>query len=457
MFVVYLVGQLTRSLVGVYAEARAKLAHAVKLERSNEIVRADVSGTLPVAYQSVVSGEVLGQALTLLAANMHNLRPMQPVPQTLTYSPHTAYRNDVTGALAEPPPAPLLQSQDFWSLYSGGQLPTNKFLLGHSLDDGQPVTATWRDLYSSLIGGQSGSGKSTLIRCVLAQSALQGGKFVVLDPHFAAGEESLGASLAPLQGRMMCDVAASDKQMLDALRFTQNIARARLTGDKDRTPIVLICDETTGLLQRSNVAEELKNLFGLISQESRKVGVYAFAIGQQWSSEVLPTPVRNSFVSMLSCRARRDVARIMSGSTTFGQIAETLTTGQAVWQSPSGEVHKLLVPNTTQAHLAMVAQTIDGTATTAPPLIESLTKPAAKGRPISGSVSGESAAISGNQPAAALPLVDSQRTQLVRSLVKEGHKRSQIIKEVWGADSQSGARFTQAASELDEIIRALVP
>ena len=83
----------------------------------------------------------------------------------------------------------------FWQLYQAGQLPSKGFLLGYSLDDdGEAITADWQGLYSSLIGGKSGMGKTTLIRSILAQSALQGGKFIVVDPHHGAGPESTGLS-----------------------------------------------------------------------------------------------------------------------------------------------------------------------------------------------------------------------------------------------------------------------
>lgn len=59
------------------------------------------------------------------------------------------------------------------------------------------IQASWKALYSTLLGGLPGSGKSTLARLILAQSALQRSRFIVIDPHLGAGEDSLGESLAP--------------------------------------------------------------------------------------------------------------------------------------------------------------------------------------------------------------------------------------------------------------------
>lgn len=56
--------------------------------------------------------------------------------------------------------------------------------------------------------------------------------------------------------------------------------------------------------------------------------------GQHFKADIIDSAVRNSFVSGISCRARREVTRIMSGSNEFGKLAETLIPGQAVWMTP---------------------------------------------------------------------------------------------------------------------------
>lgn len=338
------------------AEARGKQALSERAVRDLPLVT--VKG-MPMARRLLSDGSVTDAQFTLIDREIDALRTHPNVPHTITYSPHmvkntTALESEVTEA-----EAPALQVADFWSLYNGGKLPAHGFLMGYNLEDGQPVIANWKQLYSALIGGMSGSGKSTLMREILAQSALQGGKFVVLDPHYGAGEESTGASLMPLRNLMLCDVASDEKQMVDALHFVSDIGRRRLSGqDTDKSPLILIVDETTALLQRSNVAAELTNVLGQISQETRKVGVYAMCLGQQFKNNVMDTTVRNSFVSMIATRSRRDVARVMSGNTEFAKQAETLTTGQAVWMQPDGTVTKFVVPNTTAQHIWLVAQTL---------------------------------------------------------------------------------------------------
>lgn len=228
--------------------------------------------------------------------------------------------------------------------------------MGYGLDDGKPVTATWRQLYSALIGGLPGTGKSTLIRLILAQAALQGGHFMVIDPHYGAGEESLGASLEPLQRLMLAAVAVTPPEILATIHRLHTIGQRRITGDdEDRTPLILIADETTALLSRSSIADQLSDLLAEIAQEMRKVSIYAMCIGQQFRADIMDSTIRNSFVSMLSCRSRREVARVMSGNNEFGKAAESLKRGQVVWLDTDGNMSRIAVPNTTHQHVIAVA------------------------------------------------------------------------------------------------------
>lgn len=419
------------------------------------LVRPDERGLLPVSQSLLTSNAAAEQVLALLASHVLNGRPVANVPHSISYAPHVAYRNDVNAIGQEAQALPVAaQPGDFWSLYSAGALPHDGFLMGYGLEDGQAVTADWRQLYSALIGGQAGSGKSTLIRNILAQSALQGGRFVVLDKHYGAGDESLGESLEPLRPLMLCDVASDEKQMVAALRFVADIGQRRLSGqDTDKTPLVLVVDETTALLQRSNVASALTDVLGMISQETRKVGVYALCIGQQFHGDVMDTTVRNSFVSMIATRSRRDVARTMSGNTEFAKMAETLGIGQAVWMRPDGAVTKIAVPNTTQQHVWMVAQQVGaqngpktGTAfLTSTPESQAdfdfqTNAPEAKGKS------------TGSQPEVK-NLGDATDARIV-DLFLSGIDPQQIVQEVYGVKSVGGGRkYQESLSHVYTVMR----
>ncbi len=430
-------------------QARQLQAATVQTQLLLECKRAElayaVDGMMPVAHAAIVGGEYNKPLLELAARRIDTLAPVPNVPHTLTYSPHISQKSEAGVELPELPHAYIAPATDFYGLFMSGKLPKDRFLVGTSLEDGGEVFATWQNLYSALIGGMSGSGKSTLIRSLLAQSALQGGRFVVIDPHYGAGEESLGASLEPLRNLMLCDVASNDREMLSALKFVADIGQRRLHGDdKDRSPIVLVVDETTGLLQRGNVAEQLVNVLGMIAQETRKVGIYAFAIGQNFSSQVLPSEVRNSFVSFVSMRARRDVARVQSGNNEFGKLAEQLTIGQCVWMTPAGEVYRVSVPNCTQSHLARVAQTLTVKPNELPmtePMIIPMTQGQNQGQGdtlVMGQVMGE---------------VMSAEDQRIRQLFMNGSSVGDIAVDIFGVSKTAGNPYINACNKVQSAIR----
>ena len=423
----------------------AKTKQMLMLADKQSEVLYPVDGFMPIAHNAVIDGSHNMHLLELNARRIETLAPVANVPHSMTYAPHISQKHEGVALPDNQKAFDLAPVGDFFSLFSNGKLPKDKFLVGTSLEDGSDITATWGNLYSALIGGMSGSGKSTLIRSLLAQSALQGGRFVVIDPHYGAGEESLGASLQPLRNLMLCDVASNDREMSSALKYVADIGKRRLSGqDTDKTPIVLVCDETTGLLQRGNIAEQLIDVLGMISQETRKVGLYAFCIGQNFSGQVLPTEVRNSFVSFISCRARRDVARTQSGSSEFGRFAEHLTTGQAVWMTPSGDVHRVAVPNCTQSHLQHVAQSLTVNAN------ENLMSCPMTQPMIGDSNSGQAAQ---DFMSEVISEVMSAEEQRIRELFIGGASVGDIAVEVFGVSKKAGQPYVNACGTVQAAIR----
>lgn len=403
------------------------------------LVAPDDRGLFPLPLPALDHPQIQGAALAV--ADQFQRSRIQ-LPQTITYSPHYSNKG-LPPADAAPLALPAAAAPDFWRLVEEHKLPANGFLLGYDAQTNEPVIADWQQLYSALVGGQSGSGKSTAIRGILAQSALQGGQFLVVDPHYGAGEESLGASLDPLRGLMLADVASDDRGIVEALRYVVDVGRRRLAGAGDHTPIVLIVDEVTALFQRSAVREELDSALRMIATETRKVGVYAFCIGQNFHGEIMPTTARDNFVSMYGCRMRKNIARVMSGNNEFAKIAETLTIGQAVWQAPSGETRVLAVPNCTQEHLARVASKIGTHRSKAgfPSAFPMLSSrfPHAQ----SGGVT--AAAATNGKPTGNL------KAERIIGLFREGKSPRDIAQDVYGV--KSGRRYNDALDSIYEIIR----
>lgn len=435
---------------------------AIREDQAREFIAPDEGGRLPVPASLLRTTH--GGAMAM----QHNMASFTPNLSHYHYQPQQENTYNGADGQAMTTAAAAVTPGTFWQLYQSGALPDNGFLMGYSLDeDGQEVTADWRKLYSALIGGQSNSGKSTLIRGILAQSALQGGRFVIIDPHYGAGDESLGASLMALRPLMLCDVASTPEQIVDALTYVDAIGQRRLSGvDRDKSPIVLVVDETTGLLQRSNTATLLTNVLGKIAQETRKVGLYALCIGQNFHSDVMPTTVRDCFVSFISCRARKRVAATMADDNEFGKTAADLTTGQMVWMTPAGDVHRLAFPNCTAADLELVADHIfddENAADAEKPALQVVGSGSAsgsKGGSASGSDPLSSSYLERHFPKAGTTNgttsgTTTARAERVRSLILDGKNMSQIITDVWQIDGR-GRAYQSAVDEYYQVLQSLL-
>ena len=164
-------------------------------------------------------------------------------------------------------------------------------------------------------------------------------------------------------------------------------------------------------------------------------------------------------------RARRDVARVQSGNTEFGRMAETLQIGQCVWMAPSGEMHRLAVPNCTATDLELVARSFDGkNVYMAPnaqlPEVEPSSKPSSK--PSSNmhwSVGPEDSAEvtpeDGLEDGAEDGLASSARAQRVREMTIAGVSQTDIITEIWRCP-KSGRACQAAADEYRSILAELM-
>lgn len=436
---------------------------AIRESQAREFIAPDEGGRLPLptSLLRTQAGAQLafGQNVASFTNNLHtfNYQPSQTI---------TGADGQTLSAAATATPG------TFWQLYETGALPDNGFLMGYDTINGDPVVANWKQLYSALVGGMSGSGKSTIVRLLLAQAALQRGKFVVVDPHFGSGDESLGASLMAFRGLMVCDVASDEQQIVDALRWVADTGRRRLQGlDADRTPLVLIVDETPGLLEGGygdNAQAQLLQTLNLVVRETRKVGVFAFAIGQTFQADTMPSKIRNSFASMVGCAMRRDEARYMSGNSRFAQAVDELTGYQAVWMNPQREVITLTVPNCTQNDVELVAGRVLGA--NVEPVTQNTTLPPVKSRSTSRSDDRSTSRSdvdfnnlddtylerhfpkSRTATELVLELANDDRANRAISMFLAGKSNGEIAAELWGATT--GDKKVKALQELSNILRS---
>lgn len=310
-------------------------------------------GQLPVSYSHVSNGHHDAPLLGLHSQYIEANKVHPNVPHTISYH-HKPTVKPYERVEAEHAHSPSFTVPSFSELHRKGELPSNGFLLGYR-EDGMKVVKNWSDLYSCIVNGTSGGGKSTLVRLILAQAAMQGSRFVVADPHYGAGAESLGYSLRGLHSKMSVSVASNDAEISDLITYVSDIGNARLAGrDTSKDPLIFIIDEVTSLLQRSQLSGELEDALGLISTELRKVGVYAICMGQNFNSSIIKTNVRDCFASVLSTPAPRGtLGRMVSAES--ARTVETLKFTQALWSKFGAMDEVFTFPNTTEYDIELVS------------------------------------------------------------------------------------------------------
>lgn len=341
-----------------------------------------------------------------------------------------------------------------------------RLVLGY--DEGGVMEGDWTDLYSTAIGGMPGQGKTTTQRFFACQTALHGARFACLDPHYGAGPDSLGATLAPLGGAFLCPIASDDKTMLDTVRHIADIGQQRVRGlDKGATPIILWVDELTAILGRSSVGDELAELLERIAQEYRKKHVFVSASGQIWTASRATSELRDSFASVIAHRMKRGQARMLL-PTDEAQLVERLSPGRAVLWRTSGATTLIGIPNTTEADVVRVAQMIGGSAQTVPttPITAANSRlplgfhPANKGAAttvplqpeVSQKLAGSGAAYSQAQRGQTVP-AEAQRAL---ALLLAGKDPAEIVLELRGIKTSQGATYQRALKEVMELIRQAI-
>jgi hypothetical protein len=361
-------------------------------------------------------------------------RPNVPV----TFAPHISSRSaDI--ALPEPVQAltAAVEVPTFAALLDRGRVGKgNPLILGFDESDNSEISGTWLDLYSTAIGGLPGSGKTTSQRFLACQTALQGAKFAIIDPHAGAASDSLAATLAPLSSAFVCEPASDDKAILEVVRYVADVGQRRISGkDSDTTPLILWADELTALLGRSTVADELAELLERVAQEYRKRFVFVCGSGQIWTAARTTSELRDSFASVLCHRMKRSQARMLLPTEEASQV-ERLATGHAVLWRTSGATSTIAIPNTTATDVARVAQLL----TDNQPTMERV------------SVRLQSEVNQTVASGTAAP--QSAETARIVGLFMDGHDAGAIVQQIYGLNSRGGQPYMRRLSEVQAAIRS---
>ncbi|HEU4323316.1 MAG TPA: type IV secretory system conjugative DNA transfer family protein [Roseiflexaceae bacterium] len=435
---------------------------------------------LAIAYQRYGRPATIEARLSVEALRaIHQPGQAPLVPHHLSYSPRISGGAGTTAA-ALPLSAPLDQTAEPDAAPIG--VPTFAQLLGDGLiGPGRPLVlgalagravgeqllrGGLETLYSTAIAGLPGAGKTTTQRFVAAQSALCGARFVVVDPQAQSGDESLAATLAPLAGSQLCEPAETERAILDAVRLVADLGERRATGrDADRRPVLLWCDEATGLLGHSAIGPQLARLLEQIAQRYRKVGIFASVSGQIWTaSRTGGTELRDSLASVLVHRLKRSQARLLLPAGEAA-AAERLGVGQVLlWRTGAAAVEPLTIPNTTAEDVRRAAQLVAGASATAAggaaaaaatasahAAAAASGAPAEAPQPDAGSVL--EALLSSPPSAPGSPPALPANVARALALFDAGDELPKAIRAAFELDSSSGRAYTEARMQVETALR----
>jgi hypothetical protein len=465
------VGMLVPVAAAVISLVMATAWGSVAIIRFRRERHPDSRGLLPVGEEQL--GDVSPRALGAYHGARQIEAARQPVPHTITYSPHDAPHyaphsaatyaprldydhrgepgRDALPAPDEPAAAGDQVAPSFAELLSAGRIGRGQpLMLGYDLVEASPIWGSWRDLYSAGVGGAQGGGKSWTAASLIAQSMLNGARVILCDPH-AGDEESLTTRLSALRPHLLIH-ADDDKQIEAAARYAADeLQRRREQKSADRTPILLVIDEWTSLLRRG-LGEKLPPILSDLTQEGRKYGVNALLLAQRWSVDAAGGgDVRNCLTAHYVHRTRADEARMQTGLRGSALPDDTmqLQPGQSYLVDTRGNVRKVATPAMSTSDLVRVSL-----------LLAAPSDAPAESRPMGfRPARGEGANEGANEGAAGEPLrahhsavtLTAEELRIV-ALFLGGKTPSDLAAELAGG-KKSGDAYKQAALRVAEILR----
>jgi len=413
-------------------------------------------GTLPV-LRGGLTVDLAAATIAARHASELALASQQPVPQSLTWSPRSEYRNDVDVAGGELPALPVATHlPSFAELLSSGVIGAGKPLYLGTGAEG-PLTGTWKSIYSAGVGGLQGSGKTFTGVALILQALLDGTAVRVIDPH-AGDPDSLATRLGPVAGFLARPIASEDRDMLEVLNEVDAaIAARRRDGGADRQPWLLVIDEWTGI-QRGEAAERVSPVVEAVTQEGRKMGVNALLLGQRWSAtRGGGNDLRNTLTSAFVHRMRPEDARMLTGlrAEHLPKDMLQLAPGECYVQTTAGDFTRVQMPRMSDgdADAVQVATLLAASRPTSRPASGA----ASEGLPASGyRLPGGNAEDAGKPLDGAASGANDPLYGEVRALLIQGQTMSEIRDRIAGEPVKGGGRAFQAANaRLTAILQSL--
>lgn len=330
-----------------------------------------------------------------------------------------------------------------------------KMLLGFV--DGEPRFGSWEDYYSCGVGGVSGTGKSTTIRFLLFQTVLARGKFIMIDPHIDAEEESLARQFKVFTGSHVFPPCSDNPSaVIKRIRWLNKEYLRRKAGAKGPN-IILVLDELNELIRRLPVAlrKELADLLLTIAQGGRKLGLYALLIAQRWSEQDLGgrnfgAAIRTSLASRLAHRfGDEEQAEKLVGRKNAARCLD-LEQGHYLFRDTQGRLMEMVTPLTLESDAEYIQHLLGiETSPETPPKSHENTRDF---------VVSEVPETPRNQPETS-PESTPGRTrflELARQIIvmqAEGIQKPEIMRNIWKVNPGSTEAYKRANEEYQQVMR----
>lgn len=271
-------------------------------------------------------------------------------------------------SLAALPPGSQEQSQESVNLDNVISLPgvcpnpsLDRLVLGLG-QSGQVITASLHDLMHVLAVGASGWGKSAFLRMLIWQIAqasepvdvvaidINGSEFNTIRQwerlRYPVAREPQDA--AAVLNAVAVEIAQR-KQLYEQFPMAHDLPSYNRRADTQLSPMVILMDEGTSLLNHDGMADPLRE----VTQSARQYGIYLLLAGQSANHKVIPTQTRDNFTSRFCFHTSPASRRVV-----LGQSVDNVSQRGRAWaQLPGREIEQIKVPFASREDVGRVITT----------------------------------------------------------------------------------------------------
>jgi len=340
-----------------------------------------------------------------------------------------------------------------------------------------PIRGAINEQHTQLIVAGSQSGKTTYMASNMAQAAVLGTLFYIIDPHKSHPEKSIAAKMAAYAPWFILPPASSHEEIRQLLKHATKVRDARIAGKPtmyDGYHIMVVVDEVPALMANQHSSDKnIRQLYldlALFMQslgiQTAKYGITGLFASQFATKEQLgEIDFRDACMSQLIMRLHPTQAQAMRvlGKEAVREIPKFPKGHGYLLLSDSSETRRVAAGNVTQADLTTLARVLPPS-----PLISPVQKvdrnqlesrsiiPIRDGVETTDFTSETSEKYDRNQSRNQLEGSLQAKLEQVRQLIASGMvNKADLLVAVWGVRPGSSDKYKQAEQEYKQIMTCL--